>query len=67
MTRAVKKIGDRMLAGVATKATAKGGCSPSCQTYYSCDDSGNLYSQQCCYSGNCSYYCSSWNYAGTCW
>lgn len=66
MTRAVKKIGDRMLAGVTTKATAKGGCSPSCETYYSCDDTGRMYAQQCCYTPTCSYRCSSWSPVGYC-
>jgi hypothetical protein len=66
MTRSLRSLGDRMLASLAPKATAKGGCPPDCVTQTKCEADGVRAVRTCCYSGNCTYHCGAWVGSGRC-
>ena len=66
MTRTLSSFGDRLLAGLAPKATAKGGCPPDCSTQTKCESDGVRAVRTCCFNGACHYLCGAWSGDGRC-
>jgi hypothetical protein len=62
----LSKFGEKMLAGLTPKATAKGGCPPDPYTQYWCDTNHDRYRRTCSTNGACVTFCSPWVYVSTC-